>query len=464
MGPDGDMWGLIRRMDGRSQPAKPAVSIARPSVPGQPPPQSPAVTDKQKAELFCQSYASVSRLPKQKRTDHAIKIEARRATNPTCCGGNKLGFCSPFSRRELRQAVGKLQAGRSPGVDAVSNDMLHQLSPNAERELLTVINRSWREGEVPSAWKTAEIVAIPKKGKPLTETGSYRPISLLSCIGKLAERMVQHRLQHWLENRNKINRNQAGFRRGHSTIDQITRVTQGIFDSLEAQKPQRAVLALLDYAKAYDRVWRTGLYAKMARMGVPGCATKWISALLRDRRARVRWGEARSRWRVFQEGLPQGSVLAPLLWLIYSNDIDHEFPADVTTSLFADDVAMLATGRSLQECAAKLQPALNRVEEWTRKWKVQPSPSKCSMTTFTRDPKESRGKRRPTLHFCGEPLKFEMNPTFLGLQLDGQLTFSAHIDSLKKKMAKRRACLTALAGKSYGCHRRTLRIAYLSYI
>ena len=86
------------------------------------------------------------------------------------------------------------------------------------------------------------------------------------------------------------------------------------------------------------------------------------------------------------------------------------------------------------------------------------------MTTFTRDPKESRGKTRPTLHFCGEPLKFELNPTFLGLQLDGQLTFSTHIESLKKKMAKRRACLTALAGKSYGCHRRTLRIAYLSYI
>ena len=202
----------------------------------------------------------------------------------------------------------------------------------------------------------------------------------------------------------------------------------------------------------------------MARLGVPGCATRWIAALLRDRRARVRWGEAHSSWRVFQEGLPQGSVLAPLLWLIYTNDIDDDFPADVTTSLFADDVAILASGRSLQDSANSLQPALDRVEAWADRWKVQPSPSKCVMTTFTLDPKESGGKVRPILKFCDAPLEYETNPTFLGLKLDGQLTFSAHIDALKRKMAKRRACLTALAGKSYGCQRRTLRVAYVSYI
>ena len=140
-------------MDGRTQSARPAVSIARPGVPGQAPPQSPAVTDKQKAELFCQSYARVSRLPKQKQADHSIRIEARKATDPNCCSGEKLGLCAPFSRRELRQAIGKLRAGRSPGIDAITNDMLRQLSSHAEIELLDVINRSWREGEVPNVWR-----------------------------------------------------------------------------------------------------------------------------------------------------------------------------------------------------------------------------------------------------------------------------------------------------------------------
>ena len=466
--PDGDMWHLIRTMDGRRPPSKPAVSIARPGTPGQPSqPTRPVVTDKEKAELFCQAYAGVSRLPKDKTSDHSIKIEARRAMSQPCCSGDRTAICSPFSRRELLLAIRKLRKGRSPGTDHVTNDMLHQLSSAAERQLLEVLNWSWRTGEVPASWRAAEIVAIPKKGKPPTETGSYRPISLLSCIGKLAERLVQHRLQYWLESAGKLNRNQAGFRRGHSTIDQLVRVTQTIFDGFESKKPQRAVLVLLDYARAYDRVWRDALYAKMGRLEVPGCVTRWIRALLSDRRARVRWGSTTSRWRVFQEGLPQGSVLAPLLWLIYCNDIDDRLrtgePAPLV-SLFADDVALLATGRSLQECADRLQPALDEVSHWVKAWKVQPSPTKCVFSTFTLDPKECGGKVKPQLRFCGQPLGFEETPTFLGLKLDCQLTFAAHIAALKMKMAKRRACLTALAGRSYGSHRSTLRIAYQSYV
>ena len=137
--------------------------------------------------------------------------------------------------------------------------MIHQLSPRAELEMLALINRSWREGAVPSTWRSAEIVAIPKKGKPPTKPSTYSPISLLSCTGKLAERLVQQRLQHWLEAAGKLNPNQAGFRRGHSTLDQLARVTHTVFDALEVprtrdSRPQRAILALLDFTAAYDRV------------------------------------------------------------------------------------------------------------------------------------------------------------------------------------------------------------------
>ena len=97
-------------------------------------------------------------------------------------------------------------------------------------------------------------------------------------------------------------------------------------------------------------------------------------------------------------------------------------------------------------------------------WKVQPSNTKCVMTTFTLDPKESGGKVKPQLSFCGQPLGYEETPTFLDLKLDCQLTFAAHIAALKEKMGKRRACLSAIAGRSYGSHRSTLRIAYQNYV
>ena len=101
-----------------------------------------------------------------------------------------------------------------------------------------------------------------------TETCSCRPISLLSCISILAERLVQHRLRRWLESAEKLNRNQAGFRKGHSTLDQLARVTQTIFDCFESKKPQRAVLVVLDYARAYDGVARRAVRED----GTNGCA------------------------------------------------------------------------------------------------------------------------------------------------------------------------------------------------
>ena len=169
----------------------------------------------------------------------------------------------------MKKAIHKLKTRKSPGEDGVSNEMLRQLSRKAEDLLLLLINKSWVTAEIPAAWRKAVIVAIPKKGTALSVPGSYRPISLLSCISKLTERMLQNRLQYWLEERNIINKNQAGFRRGRSTVDQLTRVTQTIFDTFEQRKPGRATLALLDFQKAYDRVWRDGLIAKMGRLQIP---------------------------------------------------------------------------------------------------------------------------------------------------------------------------------------------------
>ena len=121
--------------------------------------------------------------------------------------------------------------------------------------------------------------------------------------------MVQQRLEHWLETAGKFNPNKAGFRRGHSKLDQLARVAQTVFDALEVPRtkdtrPQRAIPALLDFTAAYDRVWRDALWVKMGRLGVPGCIIRWAPTLLSDRRARVSWGDATSRWRAFQEGLP----------------------------------------------------------------------------------------------------------------------------------------------------------------
>ena len=286
MRPTDDMWRFIKRFDGRKSSSKPAATIDRPSTPGQPQPQRPATTDREKAELFAQTYQSVSRIPKNKREDRDIKLEARRASEKCACDDRRDGICSPFTQGELTAAISKIKNGRAPGVDGVTNDMIHHLPSTAQRHLLAIFNKCWKTAEVPAAWRRAEIVAIPKKGKNPADPNSYRPISLLNCISKLFERLVQNRLQHWMEERQLINCNQAGFRRLHSTIDQIARVTQTIFDAFEKPKPERAVIALLDFQKAYDRVWKDALLAKLGRLKVPAHVIRWLRDFLSDRRAR----------------------------------------------------------------------------------------------------------------------------------------------------------------------------------
>ena len=133
---------------------------------------------------------------------------------------------------------------------------------------------------------------------------SYRPVSLLSCIGKVVESMVQSRIQAWAERAGIIPPSQAGFRRHRSTSDVINSIVQTAFDNL--QKRHRTLLVAVDFRAAFDTVWRQGLLRKLAGHNINTRWLRWLRAFLSDRRARVRWNDSHSGWKMFKEGLPQG--------------------------------------------------------------------------------------------------------------------------------------------------------------
>ncbi|KAF0290997.1 putative RNA-directed DNA polymerase from transposon BS [Amphibalanus amphitrite] len=144
--------------------------------------------------------------------------------------------------------------------------------------------------------------------------------------------------------------------------------------------------------------------------------------------------------------------------------MNEGLPEGVSRSLFADDVALLADARTPEECDAHLQPCLDSIGAWLTRWKVTPSVSKCTSTLFSLDPKQQRGRVRPNLKLHGQEITATEHPTFLGIKFDPQLTFAEHVSDLKAKMARRRRCLQAMAGKTWGSHRRTLRTAYIGYV
>ena len=157
-----------------------------------------------------------------------------------------------------------MKAQKSPGPDGITNEMITNLGTVSKSVLLAFINKTWREGKLPKGWLIAHIKPILKKGKPAQEPKSYRPISLTSCIGKLAERMINTRLYWWLEKVGLLDDHQAGFRKGCRTDDQLFRFMQDTIDGFQNQLHTTAIF--IDLQQAYDRVWRQGLFMKMTNL------------------------------------------------------------------------------------------------------------------------------------------------------------------------------------------------------
>ena len=227
---------------------------------------------------------------------------------------------------ELEQAIQSTRKKGAPGPDDIPPTFLKSLGPHGKQELLNIFNLSLTSESCPQIWRLAIIIPLLKAKKPASQLGSYRPISLTSCIAKLLERMVANRIYHLAETNNWIHPSQAGCRKGRSCEDQITRTVQRISDGFNASPMQRSVMVLLDFSQAYDTVWRQRLLLMLAEKGLPIPLVRWLSSFLSNRLAKVRLNGTTSNSRTMHQGLPQGSVLAPLLFILYITTLAEILP------------------------------------------------------------------------------------------------------------------------------------------
>ena len=374
-------------------------------------------------------------------------------------------MCPIYCPHELEIGLRKIKNGKAAGLDKVSNELLKHLPPTGKQVLLRLFNSSFSSGVCAGKWRQGEIIPFPKPAKDHQLTSSYRPICLLSTIGKLMERLVKTRLEWFLESNNKLDPSQAGFRKCRSTVEQVSRLTQTIYDGFEDGK--RTLIVYVDFSRAYDKVWKMKLLAKMGELGIPACFNHWVQTLLANRNSHVNWYGSCSNKRQFKNGVPQGSVISPLLWLIYINDLVADMPVEVqlgvSSSLFADDLAFVVKGDTLEECEAKMQPALDCLGQWAAENKVDISirsdeKSKTMCCFYTKNfIKESNNKVIPHLTLNGIRIHHSLEPKFLGVIVDQGLTFNSHTEEASKKMKSRNRILRALAGRSWGHNSHTMK-------
>ena len=440
-------WSLLNNLSGDNRRQNPKPMFVN---------NETIADDQKKAEAFNKHFASISKATANSH-EHKVKIQDLRTKEKSPSVGERT-FEEDFTLSELNRAMKKLKARKSPGQDKIHNEMLVHLGIKGKLAVLSFINFTWNERKFPKAWRNAVVSPILKKGKPQEEMSSYRPISVTSCLGKLAERMVNSRLYWWLETTETLNKNQAGFRAGHRTTDQLFRMSQRIIDGF--QKKQHTTAVFVDLKQAYDRVWRKGLLLKMKTVGINGNLYQWIKQFLTDRTIQTRINDGLSSKETIHEGLPQGSPLSCTLFLLFINDLPDILT--VENALYADDLAMWNTSKWTLYNRRKLNQSLEILGTYCREWKLQVNATKTVYTIFSTSPKVS--KEEPTLFIDGNVLKKEENPTYLGVKLDARLTLSEHMKDVKKKAENRLKIVKKLASTTWGADKNTLRQLYIGYV
>ena len=364
----------------------------------------------------------------------------------------------PFSHEELDSAIKKLKKKKAPGPDGVTNEMIINLGTGGRQHLLDLINQSWMQGIFPKEWKEAEIIPIAKKGKPKENKESYRPISLLSCLGKTMERLVNNRLLNFLEEKNILDNCQSGFRKHRSTDDQITYLAQEIEDAF--QNKHKLLATFFDLTKAFDKVWKKGLLLKLAQSGIKGHMFTWIRDFLHRRCARVKLEGHRSKLVKLEDGVPQGSAISPTLFILFINDLPKQFTSNIHKALHADDLAIWTQTEYIGTAKIRMQGAINAVKKWADTWGVTINQNKTVSTLFSLSTKPEQ----VDLYLDNKPLPKEDNPTYLGIKFDKRLTWGPHIEEIQRKATLRLRLMKKLAGTHWGADANTTRQIYTGYV
>ena len=328
-----------------------------------------------------------------------------------------------FNEKLIEKAIDKLKIDSSPGPDDIPSIFFKKLKREIAKPLRILFEVSFRTGKLPSDWKNANVTPVFKrKGSP-AKVENYRPISLTSITSKLMERVISEQMIEFLDCNNLISPHQHGFRSKHSTLTQLLECLQDWSFSVSNGLPTDVIY--LDFAKAFDSVSHEKLIYKLQAYGICGDLLEWIKSFLFDRKQRVIIENSPSNYIHVASGVPQGTILGPLLFLIFINDMaDEIFWSKI--KLYADDSKVYSEINNAND-VNNLQADINRLSDWTNSWQLNLSIQKCSVLHLK--PKET-----PDVYLIDNiPLPSSDFMKDLGVIMSQDLKFHDHCSAVSNK-------------------------------
>ena len=326
--------------------------------------------------------------------------------------------------------IRSLDPNKAHGCDGISIRMLKLCATSISKPLHILFNNSVISECSPNEWKKANVIPVHKKGDKQI-INNYRPVSLLPICSKIFEKIIFKSLFEYLEDNILLNCNQSGISSGDSCVHQLLSITHEIYKSFDANPSLEVRGVFLDICKAFDLVWHVGLLYKRKLLGICGSYCNLVQSFLDSRHQRVVLNGQSSKWSLVEAGVPQGSILGPLLFLVYVNDLPQGLRCNV--KLFADDTSLFFTITSPAISSSNLNEDLVKITHWAYQWKMSFNPDITKQSQEIIFSRKKNNASHPSLYFNNTPIQRKSVQKHLGLFLEEKLSFLEHIDEKIKK-------------------------------
>lgn len=380
-------------------------------------------------------------------------------TNPPVHLSNNIDsfLGNQFSIVELEN-VSRLDKKSSAGPDSIHYTHLKYMPDNFKQFFVDFLNYLLGGGHIPEHWKTTHIVPLLKPGKDPALAKSYRPIALTPCILKTTEHIIKNRLDWWLERNRILPHCQIGYRKGKGTQTCLLKITTDITLSLE--RKQYAVAVFLDLSSAYDNVSIPVLAKKLSKLGVPSNLGNLILQLISSKTVYIKNLNSICGPRLSNQGIPQGSVLSPTLFNIYTYDIANKMSEWVDIIQYADDIVLMAVHRDLNTAVQNLNSALGGLASWLTEHNFTLSPSKSKAIIFSR----KRNVHSPPIVFEQEVIPYVECVKYLGVYFDRKLKWNQQVNNIISKSRQGINVMRSISKTRWGADAQVMLMLYKAIV